>query len=156
MFVEVKDIAGLLLPGQTLLGLDLGSKTIGMAISDPAMRIASPIGTVKRTKFTKDMAELAKKIELHNVGGLIFGMPLNMDGTQGPRAQSTRQFAWNLKHNGMDLPIALWDERLSTAAVERVLIEQADMNRKRRSEVVDKAAASYILQGALDFIIETM
>ncbi|MDX1737962.1 MAG: Holliday junction resolvase RuvX [Alphaproteobacteria bacterium] len=156
MFVEVKDIAGLLLPGQTLLGVDLGSKTIGMAVSDPAMRIASPIGTIKRTKFTKDLEAMNKKIELHNVGGIIFGMPFNMDGTQGPRAQSTRQFAWNMNHHGVDIPMALWDERLSTVAVERVLIEQADMNRKRRAEVVDKAAASYILQGALDFIIETL
>lgn len=156
MFVEVKDIAGLLLPGETLLGLDLGSKTVGMAISDPAMRIASPIGTIRRTKFTKDLEVLAEKIERHNVGGLIFGMPFNMDGSEGPRTQSTRQFAWNLKHNGLDLPVALWDERLSTVAVERVMIEQADMNRKRRAEVVDKAAAAYILQGALDFISTTL
>ena len=156
MFVEVKEIAGLLLPGQTLLGLDLGSKTIGLAISDPALRIASPITTIKRTKFSKDFDALQEIITRHNVGGLLFGFPLNMDGTQGGRAQSTRQFAWNLNHQGLEIPVALWDERLSTVAVERVLIEQADMNRKRRREVVDKTAASYILQGALDFIGETL
>ncbi len=156
MFNEVKDIAGLLLPGQTILGLDLGSKTIGMAISDPSLRIASPIGTVRRSKFTKDAEELVEKMERHNVGALIFGMPYNMDGSEGPRTQSTRQFAWNLKHHGLDMPVGFWDERLSTVAVERVMIEQADMSRKRRAEVVDKAAAAYILQGALDFIQTTL
>ena len=132
-----------------LMGLDLGSKTIGLALSDAGLAIASPLETLKRKKFTADALELKRLIDEHNVGGLVLGLPINMDGTEGPRCQSTRQFAANLLEK-FDMPIAFQDERLSTAAVERVLIDEADMTRKRRGEVVDKMAAAWILQGALD------
>lgn len=134
-----------------LMGLDLGSKTIGLALSDGGRSIASPLVTLKRTKFTPDAAALKKLIDEHGVGGLVLGLPINMDGTEGPRCQSTRQFAANLMEK-FDMPIAFQDERLSTAAVERVLIDEADMTRKRRGEVVDKMAAAWILQGALDIM----
>lgn len=139
-----------LLPRQTrLLGLDLGEKTIGLAISDPGLTIASPIDTIRRGKFTRDAETLIALIEDRKVGGLVIGLPLNMDGTEGPRCQSTRQFAVNFMEK-LDIPIAFWDERLSTAAVQRLLTDEADMTRKRRGEVVDKMAAAYILQGAMD------
>jgi putative Holliday junction resolvase len=137
--------------GGRLMGLDLGSKTIGLALSDAGFAIASPLETLKRKKFTADALELKRLIDLHGVGGLVLGLPINMDGTEGPRCQSTRQFATNLLEK-FDIPIAFHDERLSTAAVERVLIGEADMTRKRRGEVVDKLAAAYILQGALDIM----
>ena len=137
-------------PGNRLLGLDLGSKTIGLALSDPAFMVASPIDTIRRTKFGKDAAELDRLIADRGVGGLVLGLPINMDGSEGPRCQSTRQFATNLIQRGMEQPIVFWDERLSTAAVERVLIDEADMSRRKRADVVDKMAAAYILQGALD------
>ena len=136
--------------GTRLLGLDLGSKTIGLALSDPAFMVASPIDTIRRTKFDKDAAELDRLIADRGVGGLVLGLPINMDGSEGPRCQSTRQFATNLIQRGMEQPIVFWDERLSTAAVERVLIDEADMSRRKRADVVDKMAAAYILQGALD------
>lgn len=138
--------------GSRLLGLDLGSKTIGLAISDPGLAVASPIDTIRRTKFTKDAEALERTVEERNVGGLVIGLPINMDGTEGPRCQSTRQFAVNMIQRGFALPIAFWDERLSTAAVQRLLINEADMTRRRRAQVVDKMAAAYILQGALDRI----
>ena len=137
-------------PGTRLLGLDLGSKTIGLALSDPAFMVASPIDTIRRTKFGKDAAELDRLIADRGVGGLVLGLPINMDGSEGPRCQSTRQFATNLIQRGMEQPIVFWDERLSTAAVERVLIDEADMSRRKRADVVDKMAAAYILQGVLD------
>ena len=138
-------------PGQRLLGLDVGSKTVGLALSDPTQTVATPLQTLRRTKFTRD-AELLRRIaEEHEVGGLVIGLPVSMDGTEGPRCQSVRQFATNLLQV-FELPVAFWDERLSTAAVQRMLIDEADMSRRRRSEVVDKAAAAYILQGALDAI----
>ena len=137
-------------PGTRLLGLDLGSKTIGLALSDPAFMVASPTDTIRRTKFDKDAAELDRLIADRGVGGLVLGLPINMDGSEGPRCQSTRQFATNLIQRGMEQPIVFWDERLSTAAVERVLIDEADMSRRKRADVVDKMAAAYILQGALD------
>ena len=136
-------------PGTRLLGLDLGAKTIGMAVSDPDLSVASPIGTIRRGKFGKDAGVLIDVIGARSAGGLIIGLPVNMDGTEGPRCQSTRQFAANLLEK-IDIPIAFWDERLSTAAVERLLVAEADMTRKRRGDVVDKMAAAYILQGALD------
>tara|TARA_Y100000588_G_scaffold88223_1_gene94129 strand:+ start:203 stop:649 length:447 start_codon:yes stop_codon:yes gene_type:complete len=136
--------------GTRLLGLDLGSKTIGLALSDPAFMVASPTDTIRRTKFDKDAAELDRLIADRGVGGLVLGLPINMDGSEGPRCQSTRQFATNLIQRGMEQPIVFWDERLSTAAVERVLIDEADMSRRKRADVVDKMAAAYILQGALD------
>jgi len=148
MLVELDILKDQVQTGQRLLGLDLGSKTIGVALSDVMRHIATPMETIKRTKFTLDAVRLITIIEEQNVGGLILGFPLNMDGSEGPRCQSTRQFARNISEK-IDLPIALWDERLSTVAVTRTLIE-ADASRKRRKQVVDKMAAGYILQGALD------
>jgi putative Holliday junction resolvase len=135
-------------PEARLLGLDVGTKTIGLALSDVTRSIATPYETIRRTKFTSDAKILGDIVDKMEVGGLIIGLPINLDGSEGPRAQSTRAFARNLaKH--IDLPMAFWDERLSTAAVERHLIE-AGASRKRRAEVVDRMAAAYILQGALD------
>lgn len=131
-----------------LLGLDLGTKTIGVAISDGMRYSATPLETIKRTKFTEDANRLLELIKENNPVGLVLGLPLNMDGSEGPRVQSTRAFARNLAQK-TDLPIAFWDERLSTAAVTRTLLE-ADVRRNKRAEVVDKLAASYILQGALE------
>ena len=131
-----------------LLGLDVGTKTVGLALSDVTRTIATPYETLRRTKFTADAKAIAEIVAKEGVGGLIIGLPLNLDSSEGPRAQSTRAFARNLATH-IDLPMAFWDERLSTAAVERHLIE-ADASRKRRAEVIDRMAAAYILQGALD------
>lgn len=131
-----------------LAGLDLGTKTIGVSVSDVMQSVATPLETIKRTKFTKDAEALFALTNKRQIGGLILGLPLNMDGTDGPRVQSTRAFARNLSRL-TDLPITFWDERLSTIAAERALLE-ADTSRKRRSEVIDHVAAGYILQGALD------
>ncbi|MBI3445562.1 MAG: Holliday junction resolvase RuvX [Magnetospirillum sp.] len=133
---------------QRLLGLDLGSKTIGLALSDVSRTIATPYDTIRRTKFTKDAEELLAIIDKHGVGGLVLGLPVEMDGGEGPRCQSVRSFAANLMRL-RDVAITYWDERLSTSAVTRTLLE-ADSSRKRRAEVVDKMAAAYILQGLLD------
>lgn len=149
---DFEELHQALAAGSRLLGLDLGSKTIGLAISDPGLTVASPIDTIRRTKFTKDAEALERIVEERNVGGLVIGLPINMDGTEGPRCQSTRQFAANMIQRGFTLPVAFWDERLSTAAVQRLLIDEADMTRRRRAQVVDKMAAAYILQGALDRI----
>ena len=138
----------LLKPGQRLLGLDLGEKTIGLALSDTTRNIASPFQTLKRGRFKADAAVLTKLIAEHDIGGLIIGLPLNMDGSDGPSAQSARAFARNFAAVS-DCPLVLVDERLSTAAVTRTLID-ADASRRRRGQVVDKMAAAYILQGALD------
>ena len=146
----IEELRSVMRPGTRLLGLDLGSKTIGLAISDPAFMVASPIDTIRRTKFGKDAAQLEQLMASRDVGGLVLGLPINMDGSEGPRCQSTRQFATNLDQYGTEQPIAFWDERLSTAAVERVLIDEADMSRRKRASVIDKMAAAYILQGALD------
>lgn len=135
-------------PTGKLLGLDLGTKTIGVAISDGMRYSATPLETIKRTKFTEDANRLLELIAKNNIVGLVLGFPLNMDGSEGPRVQSTRAFARNLAQK-TPLPIAFWDERLSTAAVTRTLLE-ADVRRDKRAEVVDKLAASYILQGALE------
>ncbi len=150
--IPASRIKALLAPGQRVLGLDLGTKTIGLALSDTSASIASPLSTIRRTKFTKDVEILIALANEHHIGVLVLGLPLNMDGSEGPRVQSTRAFARNLK-NFTDIPIVFWDERLSTAAVTRTLIE-ADRSRKRRAELVDKMAASYILQGALDSLRE--
>ncbi|MGV8854825.1 MAG: Holliday junction resolvase RuvX [Devosia sp.] len=131
-----------------ILGLDLGSKTIGVAISDGMRYSATPLETIKRTKFTADAIRLDELIAQNAIVAIILGLPLNMDGSEGPRVQSTRAFARSLGQR-ITLPIAFWDERLSTSAVTRMMI-QADVRRDRRAEVVDKLAASYILQGALD------
>jgi len=133
-----------------LLGLDLGTKTIGLAISDGLRLTATPFFTIKRKKFTQDANQIIEVIEKNQITGIVLGLPLNMDGSEGPRAQSTRAFARNLKAQIL-IPIAFWDERLSTSAVTRTLIE-ADMSRAKRSELVDKLAASFILQGALDHL----
>lgn len=139
----------LMLPkGKRLLGLDLGTKTIGLALSDINLTVASSLETVQRKKFTPDAARLLEVIDKFDVGGLVFGWPLNMDGSEGPRTQATAAFMRNLAKL-TEIPMATWDERLSTAAVTRMLID-ADASRARRGEVVDKLAASYILQGALD------
>ncbi|MBC8451859.1 MAG: Holliday junction resolvase RuvX [Rhodospirillaceae bacterium] len=149
--VEVIDLQKTVKRGARLLGLDLGSKTIGLAISDSGFMIASPLETIRRKKFTADALALKAIIDERQIGGLVLGLPKNMDGSDGPRVQSTRQFAANLLER-FDIPIAFWDERLSTMAVERVLVDEADMSRRKRSAVVDKMAASYILQGALDLL----
>ena len=138
--------------GSRLVGLDIGDKTVGVAISDPLFMVASPMKTINRgKKLAPVIEELKTLIKSEEVGGLVAGLPVSMDGTEGPRCQSTRQFAENLEiEAGIGLPIALWDERLSTSAVEKFLINEADMTRKRRGQVIDKMAAAYILQGALD------
>ncbi|MSP41760.1 MAG: Holliday junction resolvase RuvX [Alphaproteobacteria bacterium] len=135
-------------PARRLLGLDAGEKTVGLALSDVGLMIATPMQTLRRGKFTADLQKLAAIIAEQNVGGLVIGLPMNMDGSEGPRAQSVRQFVRNILKQ-LDLPIVLWDERLSTMAVTRILID-ADASRARRAELVDKMAAAYILQGALD------
>jgi putative Holliday junction resolvase len=138
---------------QRLLGLDLGEKTIGLALSDPGLSVASPVTTIRRTKFTADAKELLKLVAERQVGGLVIGLPLNMDGSEGPRCQSVRQFAVNLTRL-QDLPILFWDERLSTVAVEREMIS-ADLSRAKRARVVDQAAAAFILQGVLNALHRT-
>jgi putative Holliday junction resolvase len=148
MSAELEAFANALPSRGALMGLDLGTKTIGVAISDPGRSIASPLTTVTRTKFRADAAALLKEAGRHMIAALVVGLPLNMDGSEGPRAQATRAFARNLA-TLTDLPMLFWDERLSTAAVTRTLLE-ADASRKRRGEVVDKMAAAYILQGVLD------
>jgi putative Holliday junction resolvase len=135
-------------PRGTLLGLDLGTKTIGVAVSDADRRVAAAVETIQRTIFSKDAARLMTLAGERNAVGFVLGLPLNMDGSEGPRAQATRGFARNLSR-ACDLPIGLWDERLSTAAVERQLIE-ADVSRARRAKSIDQHAAVFILQGALD------
>lgn len=131
-----------------LLGLDLGTRTIGVAISDGMRYSATPLETIKRQKFTADANRLVELIAENQAVGIVVGLPLNMDGSEGPRAQSTRAFVRNLAPR-ISIPVVFWDERLSTSAVTRTLIE-ADVRRDRRAEVVDKLAASYILQGALE------
>ncbi|RMD91030.1 MAG: Holliday junction resolvase RuvX [Alphaproteobacteria bacterium] len=148
VIVPLGDLKLRLPPRARLMGLDIGSKTVGLALSDTTLSVASPLLTIRRGKFARDAAELTALAAKHGVGGLVLGLPVNMDGSEGPRCQSVRQFARNLE-TVLDLPMAFWDERLSTAAVERMLIA-ADTSRKRRGEVVDKLAAAWILQGALD------
>ncbi len=131
-----------------LIGLDLGEKTIGLAISDLTRSVATPSEVIRRVKFTEDAAKLLAVVAAREIRGIVLGLPLNMDGSEGPRVQSTRAFARNLTRL-TDLPITFWDERLSTVAAERALLE-ADTSRKRRREVIDQVAAGYILQGALD------
>ena len=145
---DIDSFAAAVRPLQPLIGLDLGTKTIGVAISDSLRLTATPIETIKRVKFTADAARLTDMITEREIGGIILGLPRNMDGSEGPRCQSTRAFARNLSRI-CDLPIGFWDERLSTVAAEKALLE-ADTSRKRRAEVIDHVAASYILQGALD------
>jgi putative Holliday junction resolvase len=155
MIRTLPDLAAALPKGARLLGLDLGTKTIGLAVCDPGLTVASPIQTIHRSKFTEEAKELAKIVRDYGVGGFVLGLPLNMDGSQGPRAQATNAFAATLGQRadlfgGWEPQIAFWDERLSTVAVQRFMTDEADMTRKRRGEVVDKMAAAYILQGAID------
>jgi len=145
---DIADFVTALPPGQPIMGLDLGTKTIGVALSDRLLSVASPLETVKRRKFGLDAAQLLEIATKREVGGIVLGLPRNMDGSEGPRCQSTRAFARNLSQLTA-LPISFWDERLSTVAAERALLE-ADASRKRRAEVIDNIAASYILQGVLD------
>ncbi|CAN7160074.1 Holliday junction resolvase RuvX [Phenylobacterium sp. LjRoot225] len=138
------------LPAYTpVVGLDLGERTIGVAVSDATRTVASPMATIRKTKFTDDAKRLFALMESRGAAGVVIGLPVNMDGTEGVRCQSNRAFARNLLRL-RDLPIAFWDERMSTMAVNRMLIQEMDINRARRAEVVDKAAAAWILQGALE------
>lgn len=146
----IEDFAAALPPMRALAGLDLGERTIGVAVSDGLRSVATPLETIRRKKFGLDAARLRELLDKRAIGGLILGLPRNMDGSEGPRCQSTRAFARNFARL-WDGPIGFWDERLSTVAAERALLE-ADTSRKRRAEVIDHVAASYILQGALDRI----
>lgn len=148
ILTEISEFHTLLPPYRAILGLDLGDKTIGVAVSDLSRSIATPIEVIQREKFTLDAQRLLAIVSHRNAAGMILGLPLNMDGSEGPRVQSTRAFARNLEKLTA-LPITFWDERLSTVAAERALLE-ADTSRKRRREVIDQVAAGYILQGALD------
>jgi len=139
-----------LAPGARVIGIDVGSKTLGLALSDATRSIASALVTLRRSRLADDLRLLLDLTEKHGVGGLVVGLPLNLDGSAGPRAQATRAFVRNLA-KASPLPVLYWDERLSTVAAERALLE-ADLSRKRRAEVVDKVAATLILQGALDRI----
>ncbi len=147
---SLNDLAAGLSPKNSIMGFDVGSKTIGIAISNPGLSIATPLETIKRTKFQADAEQIAKLVEEYHVGGFVIGLPMNMDGTAGPRVQASRAFAKNI-HAALGIASAFWDERLSTAAVDRAMLE-ADLSRNKRAAAVDKLAASYILQGALDFL----
>ncbi|MBS0124131.1 Holliday junction resolvase RuvX [Thetidibacter halocola] len=145
---EIETFAAALPPMHAIAGLDFGEKTIGVAVSDTLCSVATPLETIRRRKFGLDAERLRAIIADRRIGGLVLGLPRNMDGSEGPRCQSTRAFARNFARE-WDGPITFWDERLSTVAAERALLE-ADTSRKRRAEVIDHVAASYILQGALD------
>ncbi len=147
--LNMGDLRARLKPGQRLIGLDLGTRIIGVALSDVGLMLASPHMALRRAKLAANAAEIAALARTKNVGGLVIGLPLSMDGTLGPAAQAARDWARDLSDVAA-LPCALWDERLSSAAVNRFLIDEADMTRKRRAEVVDQMAAAYILQAALD------
>ena len=147
---NVLSLVNVLPKGSKLLGIDLGTKTIGLAVSDPSLRVASAIMTLTRSKLKNNLPEISHIASEFEVGGVIMGLPINMDGTLSARAQATKDWALSLTEI-FSIPIAFWDERLSTAAVERAMIS-ADVSRKKRAQQVDAAAATYILQGALDFI----
>ena len=148
IFDTIEGFTAALAPMQAVAGLDLGEKTIGVAVSDSLLTVASPLETIRRKKFGVDAARLLEIADARGLGGFVLGFPFNMDGSEGPRCQSTRAFARNLSRL-TELPIGFWDERLSTVAAERALLE-ADTSRKRRAEVIDHVAAGYILQGVLD------
>lgn len=150
IYEDIETFSGALAPGYAVVGLDLGTATIGVAVSDRLLSVASPLETIRRKKFGVDAASLLGIMAAREIGGVVLGLPRNMDGSEGPRAQSTRAFARNLARL-TEVPITFWDERLSTVAAERALLE-ADTTRKRRAEVIDHVAAGYILQGALDRI----
>lgn len=147
--LDLIELPPALVAGPALLGLDLGEKTIGVAVSDATRSIASPLELIRKSKFTAEAERLFKLMDERRAGGVVIGLPINMDGTEGPRCQSNRAFARNLLRL-RDVPIAFWDERMSTMAVNRMLIDEADVTRARRADLVDKAAAAWILQGALD------
>ncbi|MDQ2861408.1 MAG: Holliday junction resolvase RuvX [Pseudomonadota bacterium] len=147
--IDLLDLPAALPSTAPLVGLDLGEKTIGVAVSDTSRAIASPLGLIRKTRFTDDVNALFKLMESRGADGIVIGLPVNMDGSEGRRCQSSRAFAGNLLRL-KDLPIAFWDERLSSAAVNRVLIGEGDVTRARRAGLVDKLAAAWILQGALD------
>lgn len=146
---KLADLPRLLPPGSRLIGLDFGSKTIGVAVSDAALRVAAPVTVIRRRRFSQDMEELRRIVESRGAGGFVVGLPLNMDGTEGPRAQSTRDLASEMLLR-LPLPTAYQDERMSSRAVERAMIDEADLSRAKRRKAVDAAAAAYILQAALD------
>lgn len=148
---KVAELRAMVAPGLRLLGLDLGRKTIGLALSDTTWTVASPLLTIARGRFAGDAGKLLAEIDRQGIGGLVIGLPIGLDGQEGPRCQSVRQFARSLLAL-RDLPITFFDERMSTAAVERMLVDEVDMSRARRRQVIDKLAAAYILQGALDLM----
>ncbi|MDP3488819.1 MAG: Holliday junction resolvase RuvX [Phenylobacterium sp.] len=147
--IDLLDLPVALPPIAPVIGLDLGEKTIGVAVSDGLRMVASPLVLIRKTKFTQEAEQLFALMDGRGALGVIIGLPVNMDGTEGPRCQSSRAFARNLLRL-RDLPIAFWDERMSSMAVNRMLVDEADMTRARRGEVVDKTAAAWILQGALE------
>jgi putative Holliday junction resolvase len=149
MILSLPDLESRLAPNQRLLGIDPGRKTIGLALSDVTRRLASPFGTIRRAKLAANAAEILSIARAEHVGGLVIGLPLSMDGTLGPAAQAARDWARALS-DATNLAAALWDERLSTATVHEMLIEEADLGRRRRAAVVDRLAAAHILQAALD------
>ncbi|MCC9622711.1 Holliday junction resolvase RuvX [Thalassospira sp. MA62] len=146
---DTQELLRFLTPAARILGLDLGTKTIGVALSDVGLQVATPYELITRKKFTRDIAQLAHIVEKQNVGGIVIGFPRELDGSIGKACHRVYAFVDEMEKY-IDLPVLMWDERLSTNAVERILIDEVDMTRKRRAEVVDKAAAGYILQGALD------
>jgi|APTNR8051073442_1049403.scaffolds.fasta_scaffold11951_2 putative Holliday junction resolvase len=146
---DLPSLAAALSPGMRLMGIDHGTKTLGLALSDPSRLVATPLETLARRGLKRDLAALDERVRAHEVGGFVIGLPVSMDGREGPRCQSVRQFARDLIA-AIDWPLVFWDERWSTMAVERMLIEEADLSRRRRAQVIDRAAAAYILQGALD------
>ncbi|SOE17282.1 putative Holliday junction resolvase [Hoeflea halophila] len=146
--IAIEDVGAHLAPGQTIAGIDLGTETIGLAVSDLSLRLASPRPVIKRRKFTLDAIALLAALEKDNAAVAVIGLPVNMDGSEGPRVQATRAFVRNMAQK-TEMPFVFWDERLSTVAAERALIEM-DVSRKKRKERIDSAAASFILQGALD------
>jgi putative Holliday junction resolvase len=148
--LDLTDLPAATAPGTPWVGLDLGEKTIGVAVSDATRMVASPLDLIRKTKFTDDANALFKLMASRKASGIVIGLPVNMDGTEGPRAQSARAFARNLLRLRDDLAIAFWDERMSSMAVNRMLIGEVDMTRARRADVVDKTAAAWILQGALE------
>jgi len=148
--VELTELPAHLPAGAPIVGLDLGEKTIGVAVSDATRTVASPLELIRRSKFTDDANRLFALMESRGAAGIVIGLPVNMDGTEGPRCQSSRAFGRNLLRLKADLPIAFWDERMSSMAVNRVLIGEADVTRARRADLVDKMAAAWILQGALE------
>jgi putative Holliday junction resolvase len=150
VFEDILEFRAALAPYTPVVGLDPGEKTLGVAVSDVTLSIASPLALIHRVKFTKEADELFALMDGRGAKGIVVGLPRNMDGTEGPRCQSNRALARNLLRLRPELAVTFWDERLSTAAVERMLVAEHDMTRARRAEVVDKTAAAYILQGALD------